>query len=229
MGFVLVPVTKVLCEATETAISHDRWLVVVTIIVLCLLWICVISNGHLPITFSWLICNTWSVTGALPITKGNLCLLPKRVFHVVAWNCCSLAAAAAHDSVGYRSLHGQCRLCGGLSPPAVAMVGTRRAAQSPFHVSSWLFFVAKLLYILQQLFYLVSIVNFLCFKLRVLVFQGVELPSYAKTGGRGSSPPPRGIKPIGIFPVASPLHPPPLIVLFLSGLSACCKWMCHVF
>jgi hypothetical protein len=38
------------------------------------------SAGYL----SWLICNTWSVVGALPITKGNLCLLPKRVFHVVS-------------------------------------------------------------------------------------------------------------------------------------------------
>jgi hypothetical protein len=47
----MVPVTKVLCEARETAISRDRWLVVVTVVVLCPLRICVISNGHLPITF----------------------------------------------------------------------------------------------------------------------------------------------------------------------------------
>jgi hypothetical protein len=51
MDFVLVPVTKVLCGAKETTISCDRWLVVVTVVVLCPLRICVISNGHLPITF----------------------------------------------------------------------------------------------------------------------------------------------------------------------------------
>jgi hypothetical protein len=33
MGFVSVPITKVLCGARETAISHDRWLVVVTVVV----------------------------------------------------------------------------------------------------------------------------------------------------------------------------------------------------
>jgi uncharacterized membrane protein len=33
MGFVLVPVTKVLCGVGETTISRDRWLVVVTIVV----------------------------------------------------------------------------------------------------------------------------------------------------------------------------------------------------
>jgi hypothetical protein len=32
---------------------------------------------------SWLICNTWSVMGALPVTKGDLRPLPKAVFHVV--------------------------------------------------------------------------------------------------------------------------------------------------
>jgi hypothetical protein len=47
-----VPVTKVLCGAKEIAISHDRWLVVVTVVVLCPLRICIISNGHLPVTFS---------------------------------------------------------------------------------------------------------------------------------------------------------------------------------
>jgi hypothetical protein len=46
-----VPVTKVLCGARETAISRDRWLVVVTVVVLCPLRICVISNRHLPVTF----------------------------------------------------------------------------------------------------------------------------------------------------------------------------------
>jgi hypothetical protein len=51
MGFVLVPVTKVLYGARETAISRDRWLVVVTVVVLCPLRICVISNGHMPVTF----------------------------------------------------------------------------------------------------------------------------------------------------------------------------------
>jgi hypothetical protein len=44
MGFVLVPVTNVLCGARETAISCDRWLVVATVVVLCSLRICVISN-----------------------------------------------------------------------------------------------------------------------------------------------------------------------------------------
>jgi hypothetical protein len=34
---ILVPITKVPCEPKETAISHDRWLVVVTIVVWCLL------------------------------------------------------------------------------------------------------------------------------------------------------------------------------------------------
>jgi hypothetical protein len=29
---------------------------------------------------SWLICNTWSVTDALPVTKGNLCPLPKAIY-----------------------------------------------------------------------------------------------------------------------------------------------------
>jgi hypothetical protein len=46
-----VPVTKVLYGARETAISHDSWLVVVMVVVLCPLRICVISNGYLPITF----------------------------------------------------------------------------------------------------------------------------------------------------------------------------------
>jgi hypothetical protein len=32
---------------------------------------------------SWLICNTWSVMGALPVTKCDLRPLPKPVFHVV--------------------------------------------------------------------------------------------------------------------------------------------------
>jgi hypothetical protein len=46
-----VPGTKVLCGARETAISRDRWLVAVTVVVLCPLQICVIINEHLPITF----------------------------------------------------------------------------------------------------------------------------------------------------------------------------------
>jgi hypothetical protein len=46
-----VPVTKVFCGARETAISRDRWLVVVTVVVLCPLRICVISNWHLLVTF----------------------------------------------------------------------------------------------------------------------------------------------------------------------------------
>jgi hypothetical protein len=46
-----VPVTKVLCGTSETTISLDRWLVVVTVVVLFPLRICVISNGHLPVTF----------------------------------------------------------------------------------------------------------------------------------------------------------------------------------
>jgi hypothetical protein len=74
-----VPVTKILCGARETAISRDRWLFVVTVVVLCPLRICVISNRYI----SWLICNTWSVTGPLPVTKDNLCPLPKRVFHIM--------------------------------------------------------------------------------------------------------------------------------------------------
>jgi hypothetical protein len=45
----------------------------------CLMLVTNMSYQYL----SWLICNTWSVTGALLVTKGNLCLLPKRVFHVV--------------------------------------------------------------------------------------------------------------------------------------------------
>jgi hypothetical protein len=51
MGCVLVPVTKVPCGPRETTISRDRCLVVVTVIVLCPLRICLISNRHLPITF----------------------------------------------------------------------------------------------------------------------------------------------------------------------------------
>jgi hypothetical protein len=50
---------------------------------------------------SWLICNTWSVTGAFPITKGGLRPLPKPGFHVVrssstsmAWGCIQVN----HDS-----------------------------------------------------------------------------------------------------------------------------------
>jgi hypothetical protein len=35
----------------EKSFSRDRWLVVVTVVVLCPLQICVISNGHLPVTF----------------------------------------------------------------------------------------------------------------------------------------------------------------------------------
>jgi hypothetical protein len=79
-GCVFMPVTKVPCGPRETAISRDRWLVVVTVIVLCPLRICLITARYL----SCLICNTWSVTGALPVTKGNICPLPKWVFHVVS-------------------------------------------------------------------------------------------------------------------------------------------------
>jgi hypothetical protein len=50
-GFVLVPVTKVLCGAREIVISRDQWLVVVTVVVLCPLRIYGISNMHLPVTF----------------------------------------------------------------------------------------------------------------------------------------------------------------------------------
>jgi hypothetical protein len=49
--FALVPVTKVPCGPEKQSFSRDRWLVVVTVVVLCPLRICVISNGHLPITF----------------------------------------------------------------------------------------------------------------------------------------------------------------------------------
>jgi hypothetical protein len=38
-GSVFMPITKVPCGPRETAISHDRWLVVVTVIVWCPLWI----------------------------------------------------------------------------------------------------------------------------------------------------------------------------------------------
>jgi hypothetical protein len=50
-GNVLMLVTKVLCGPRETVISHDRWLVVVTVINWCPLRICVISKGHQPVTF----------------------------------------------------------------------------------------------------------------------------------------------------------------------------------
>jgi hypothetical protein len=46
-----VHVTNVLYGTRETTISRDRWLVVVTVVVLCPLRICVISNRHLPVTF----------------------------------------------------------------------------------------------------------------------------------------------------------------------------------
>jgi hypothetical protein len=82
-GFVLVPVTKVPCGPRETVIF--TWPVASC------------GNGccFMPITnmcyqqrasaryLSWLICNTWSVMGALPVTKGNLHPLPKPSFHVV--------------------------------------------------------------------------------------------------------------------------------------------------
>jgi hypothetical protein len=50
-GLCFGALTKVLCGARETAISRDRWLVVVIVVVLCPLQICVISNEHLPVTF----------------------------------------------------------------------------------------------------------------------------------------------------------------------------------
>jgi hypothetical protein len=162
-----MPVTKVPCRPRETAISRDRWLVVVTIVVWCPLQILYVlrrawnrhvsvrqdsgdagarqaslilsfcnglcfgahcessplaqKNSHftwpvascgnscclMPATnmsyqwrasahyLSWLICNTWSVTGALPITKGDLRPLPKPVLHV-----------AGEDLVGERRPHG---------------------------------------------------------------------------------------------------------------------------
>jgi hypothetical protein len=46
-----VPVTKVPRGPRETVISRDRWLVVVTVVVYCPLRICLISNGHRPVTF----------------------------------------------------------------------------------------------------------------------------------------------------------------------------------
>jgi hypothetical protein len=51
MGFALVPVTKIPYGPRKIAISRDRWLVVVTVVVQCPLRICLISNGHLPVTF----------------------------------------------------------------------------------------------------------------------------------------------------------------------------------
>jgi hypothetical protein len=35
----------------KQSFSRVRWLVVVTVVVVCLLRICVISNGHLAVTF----------------------------------------------------------------------------------------------------------------------------------------------------------------------------------
>jgi hypothetical protein len=72
------PVTKVPCGLRETTISCDQWLVVVTVVVSCPLRIWVIRRY-----LSLFICDTWSVTVALPITKDQLCTLPKWVFHVV--------------------------------------------------------------------------------------------------------------------------------------------------
>jgi hypothetical protein len=46
-----VHITKVPYVPREIAISGDRWLVVVTVVVCCPLRICVISNEHLPVTF----------------------------------------------------------------------------------------------------------------------------------------------------------------------------------
>jgi hypothetical protein len=149
-----MPITKVSCGPRETAISRDRWLVVVTVVVWCPLRIlyvlrCVWNrrvsvrqdsadtgahqaslilsycnglcfgaryesslwaqrNSHftwpvarcgngrclMPVMnmsyqlrafvcyLSWLICNTWSITDALPVTKGDLRPLPKPVFHI---------------------------------------------------------------------------------------------------------------------------------------------------
>jgi hypothetical protein len=82
-GFILVPVTKVPCGPREIVIF--TWPVASC------------GNGLylMPVTnmsfqqrasaryLSWLICNTWSVTGALPVTKGDLRPLPKPVFHIV--------------------------------------------------------------------------------------------------------------------------------------------------
>jgi hypothetical protein len=51
MGCVFVPITKVPCGSRETTISHDQWQFVVTVVVLCPLRICLISNEHLPVTF----------------------------------------------------------------------------------------------------------------------------------------------------------------------------------
>jgi hypothetical protein len=48
---VLVSVTKVPCGPRETVISRDWWLIVVRVVVWCPLRICVISNGHQPVTF----------------------------------------------------------------------------------------------------------------------------------------------------------------------------------
>jgi hypothetical protein len=132
-----MPITKVPCGPREIAISRDRWLVVVTVVVSCPLRILYVlrrawnrrvsvhqdngdagahqvslilsfcnglcfgshyesslwaqKNSHftwpvascgnscylMPVTnmsahyLSWLICNTWSVTGALLVTKGS--------------------------------------------------------------------------------------------------------------------------------------------------------------
>jgi hypothetical protein len=50
-GSVLVSVTKFPYGPKETTISHDWWLVIVTVVVLCPLQICVISNRHQYVTF----------------------------------------------------------------------------------------------------------------------------------------------------------------------------------
>jgi hypothetical protein len=67
-GLYFVPVTKVPCGPRETAISRDRWLVMVTIVVLCLLRICLISNGYLPVTF---LGSFVTLDLSMPITKVN--------------------------------------------------------------------------------------------------------------------------------------------------------------
>jgi hypothetical protein len=55
----------------KQSFSRDRWLVVATVVVLCPLRICVISNGHLLVTFLGLLCPLRICVisdGHLPVT-----------------------------------------------------------------------------------------------------------------------------------------------------------------
>jgi hypothetical protein len=72
--------------------SHFTWLVASCGNGHCLMLIMNMSY-QCPL-LSWLICNTWSVTGALPVTKGDLRPFPKPVFQVV---CCASPVKLVSD------------------------------------------------------------------------------------------------------------------------------------